>query len=495
MKQIKIPFLPSAATSIILITYLALSAGLAYLMLTLPLLGLLGAIVVNLVVFLFLYFRFALPLYIVVAGPSVALSLAGSGILSRLYIGNMLFGLMVLIWILQVILTRRKSGEKLLPAIALAPLIALCCVTLISIIYSRLYPDPKVPYTFPHSNVSITIVNLTEMGVIIGLPLLLMIIYTTVHTVRDFRWAFRAYIVIGVLYALGTIFAPALGWYSQKAILGIRRPEVFGSTSSGLGTTLVLFVTLAFSKFLYTKVKPRVYWLALVVLFSMGVILAFGREAWIELYLTILLMLAIRTKNWSVLLFLLVPLLLLLIPGVSDFFDPSKVYGSDRTKIWQDAITIWQKSPYFGIGGGNFQFFDRIYGVDKAGLAHNQYLETLAEMGVQGLLCIIWILGVFGVIAVKSYRAAKTTLSKSISLSFLGFYICFIFGGFFTGILLPSAAAGGGTSALIEASYRWILFGLVLTIPHWEKEAMQSEQQLSLPEQNVSSPAKQEVVL
>ena len=486
--------LPPAAMMVTIVIYLTLNIAMAFLMVLNPLFGILGAVAVNVVAWLFFNSRLALPLYILVAGPSVALSVSSSGILSRLYLGTILFGLIVIIWFVQIILPERKRYGKLLGRGQLAPMIVLNLVGLISIINSRLFPDPNVPYTYPHSNVSITIVNLSEMFLLIGLPLLLIMARKMVRTVRDFQWMFRAFIIGGVLYALGTIFAPVFGWYSPKVILGIRRPEVFGSSSSGLGTTLVLFADLAFAQALYATGRKRVYWYLLMALFIVGVILAFGREAWIELFLTMLIIIAFRTKNWATLLFLLVPLALLFVPGVSDFFDSSKVYGSDRLKIWADAITIWLRSPYLGIGAGNFQFFDRVYGIDKAGLAHNQYLEVMAEMGVQGLLCLLWILTIMGWQAVKSFREARSTLSKSFTLAFLGFYICFVFGGFFTGVLIPSAAAGGGTAAFIEASYFWIFFGMVLTIPNWEQEALQLEQSPSSPQQDDPEPAKQKVV-
>src|SRR5437764_4271765 len=95
--------LPPAAMTVTLISYLVLNVGLAFIMPIFPVLGLIGAIAINLVVVLFLRSRMALPLYMLVASPSVALSL-GSGILSRLYIGNLFFALIVLIWLFQVVL-------------------------------------------------------------------------------------------------------------------------------------------------------------------------------------------------------------------------------------------------------------------------------------------------------------------------------------------------------------------------------------------------------
>lgn len=472
--------LPPLAMTITVVLYLLLSLAMAYVMPILPALGIIGAILINLIVMFFIRSRFTLPLYVVAAGPSTALAFSSSGILSRLYIGDLLFIFVFLIWILQVVLPERKSGRVLLTKTLLAPLICLILVGLISILYSRLYPDPNVPYVYPHSNVSITVTNLSEMSLLIGLPLFLLVVPGLVRRILDAKLVMYAYLIAGSMYTIGTIVAGPLGLFSNKHILGLARPLVFGESSSGLGTLIVLFANIAFAKALYAKNSTaRILWLLLTVFYGTGVIMALGREAWIGLFLSSFIMLVIRTKNPTALLFLLVPLALLFIPGATNFFDPTQAYGSDRVKIAFDAINIWLHSPIFGVGAGNFQFFDRVYGVDKVGLAHNQFLSVLAEMGIQGLICLIWLMVAVGYVNAKYFLASKSDLGRSVALGSIGFYVSIVFGGLFTGIFIPSAAAGGGTAAFVEASYRWLLVGLVLSIPNWDKEALLVEQKAS----------------
>ena len=487
--------LPSTATSATLIIYLVLSVGLAFLMLSFPPLGLLGALVINLIVLFFLRSRFALPLYILIAEPSVAFSLIGSGILSRLYIGDLLFLLVMGIWLLRTVLPERKVGQLNLEPSLLAPLGCLILIGLTSIIYSRLFPDPNVSYSFVHSNASITIINITEMALLIGLPLFLVIVPGVVRTVRSAQLIIGSYTAVGMLYAVGTIFAAPLGLYSGEVILGNRRPQVFGATSSGLGTLLVLFTCIALGQALYASKRIiRLCWGLLTCIFAVGVIMSFGRESWIDLFLAVLVMAGFRLKNWWTLLALLVLLLLLFIPGATDFFNPGKTYGIDRFQIWQDAIAIWQHSPYMGIGAGNFQFFDLAYGTDIVGVAHNQFLEVLAEMGVQGLLCLLWLIVAVGRIMFKRLRSASTSMSKAIALAGIGYYVTIISGGFFTDSFVPSVAGAGGTGAFVEESYRWLLIGLVLSIPNWEKEAEQSEQPFPQADKKVALQAQPETV-
>ncbi len=474
--------LPPAAVMVTLVCYLLLNIALAILMaipVLPPAIGLLGAIIINLIVLLFVRSEVVLPLYLLVAGPSVKLSLSSSGILSRLYIGNMLFFLVALIWLLLCLLPRRKAKQPLMPRTLLIPLLCFITVGVISLIYSHFFPDPLVTYTFPHSNTSIYVVNAAELMLLIGLPLFLIVVPGVVRTMRHARWIIIAYCSIGLLYALGTIFAAPLGLYSKEVILGVRRPQVFGEVSSGLGMTLVLFTSIGFGQALYaTKPLPRTIWGILTGIFALATIMTFGRESWISLFLCLLAMTILYTRNWKILVIaLIIPIFVLLIPGFTNFFDPTKTYGADRLKIWADAINIWFHTPIMGTGAGNYQFFDDTYGMDVVGVAHNQYLEVLAEMGVQGLLCLLWIMTVVGWTCFNIFRKAKTALGKSVALSYCGFFVAILFAGLFTSSFVPSVADGGGTAAFVSESYRWLLLGLVLSVPQLEKTATRSQNQ------------------
>src|SRR6266702_412627 len=135
--------LPPAAMTMTLMIYLALTVGLSALMaipFQSPLLGLLGAVIINLIVLFFVRSEFALACYLIVAGPSVSLSLASSGLLSRLYLGNMLFFLVTLSWLLFKVLPTRIAARKFLRPTLLAPLLLLILVGLTSLIASHLSP-------------------------------------------------------------------------------------------------------------------------------------------------------------------------------------------------------------------------------------------------------------------------------------------------------------------------------------------------------------------
>ena len=474
----RFPDFSLTAIGTILISGLALGLGEAFIVMLNPLVGLACVAIITLIMLFFTRPELAFPLYILVAAPTYILSVGSSGILSRLYIGDLLFALIIIIWLLREISSKSKTRPEREDMRILAPLICLAVIGLISIISSHLFPDPHVTYAFVHSDVSILVVNLVEMFLLISLPLFIIIVPVMVRTRRDARWMIGAYLVVGLPYALGTIFAGPLHLYSQATILGAQRPEVFGASSSGLGILNALFACLAFGQMLYAKKEAvRLGFGLLVSIYTGGVVMSFGREAWVGLLLAVWVILWFRFKSPIALLFplALLPLMLLIFPDIINFFNPAKVYGIDRINIWQDAIAIWQRSPYTGVGAGNYQFFDLAYGTDVVGMAHNQFLEVLAEMGVQGFIFLLVTIIMIGRAALKRFKTATSSLGKALSLAYLGYFAALLFATFFTDSFVPSTASGGGTGAFIGASYLWLFLGLVLSIPNWDQEAALSE--------------------
>ena len=474
--------LPGIGSTVIIC--LVLSMGQILLVTLNPLIGLISAAAICLLVLLFVRPELALPLYVLVAGPTLIFSASNSGILSRLYIGDLLFVLIVGIWLLREVSSKRKTRVAKSEMRILVPLTCLVGIGLLSIIYSHMSPDPHVAYAYVHSDVSLVIVNAVEMFLLISLPLSIIVVPAMVSTLKDARRLLGVYLLVGLPYALGTIFAGPLHLYSQEVILGAQRPAVLGAVGSGLGELNELFTCLALGQLFYARTdKARLGFGLLTCIYAGGVVMSFGRESWIGLIIAIWLILWFRFKSLPALIlpFILLPILLLIFPSIINFFDPTKVYGADRINMWQDAIAIWQHSPYMGVGAGNYQFFDLTYGTDIGGVAHNQFLEVLAEMGVQGLICFALVIIMIGRVALERFNRAVSGTGKAVAVAYLGYFAALLFSTFFTDSLVKSTAAAGGTGQFIWSSYIWLFLGLVLSIPNWDKEAATWNQPAKVP--------------
>ncbi|MFZ5845482.1 MAG: O-antigen ligase family protein [Patescibacteria group bacterium] len=186
-------------------------------------------------------------------------------------------------------------------------------------------------------------------------------------------------------------------------------PNVLGGFLAVLLPLMIYKLTnLQINKFTRWK---RSYYLTTLVLGMIALVLTFSRSAWIAGGLAIALTIA-KFKVQSSLawppgqakfkvaiqiskIFLLTFLVLgfwFLIGGI----NPTEESWVVRSELNVAAVKIWQQSPLFGVGLGNFLTelpqtlpSREIYFLQPA---HNIYLLILAETGVVGLLIFVWLI-------------------------------------------------------------------------------------------------------
>jgi hypothetical protein len=78
--------------------------------------------------------------------------------------------------------------------------------------------------------------------------------------------------------------------------------------------------------------------------------------------------------------------------------------GSGRYQFWGEAIDAFDSNPAIGIGAGNYElWWNQHHTIDVVTVdAHSLYLQTLAELGVVGLLVL---LGFLGTVLFAGWRA------------------------------------------------------------------------------------------
>ena len=151
-----------------------------------------------------------------------------------------------------------------------------------------------------------------------------------------------------------------------------------------------------------------------------------------------------RWRRWAT------PLLIVgVVGGVIDYvaFAPSttksRITSSDtsgRSTIWAVAWRMVEAHPLIGVGSGNFSA-DSVNYVQDAGpltradlivddpkVAHNIYLEVLADMGIVGLLAFLGIVG--GAVAAAARAAQAFRLSGEQDLELMSRCVIFAIVGF-----------------------------------------------------------------
>jgi len=396
------------------------------------------------------------------------------GVLSRLYPGDVAIVLFLIMWLVRG--GRSCLERRFQPNLVNAPLFGMASVMALSILWSRLHPDPSVTYTFPHSDVSwatTQIAQLALLGATICIP---FAVAATVKTRRDIEYVI---ITMGVVTTLGTLLtagAMIYGLGGSFEILGVTRAYWEQPWQSSVRLTELVLPFLYSAVLFGRRCLPAYGLICVLFLFCLiGVVLTFSRQSWLVSLFTLFCVSAFwLRKKILIPLMLLLPCVLVLVAsspgvvkGVTQFYNPNEVYGLDRLYFYVTGVQLFVTHPLLGVGAGNYQFFDRIYAeVSAGGISHNQFITIAAETGIPGLFMFLWFL----VALLRIPRRFKLrTLDRRDSLYWFRvagvvFLLAWISECFFQEAFFVTAAAGGGTKVLTFTVFPWILLGLLFAV-------------------------------
>ncbi len=90
--------------------------------------------------------------------------------------------------------------------------------------------------------------------------------------------------------------------------------------------------------------------------------------------------------------------------------------GNGRAQFWEAALDAFGSSPVEGIGAGNYELYWNAHPEAPLWLvnAHSLYLESLAELGIAGLLCV---LGFFAAAVVAAVRRVGSSPGGEVAVA------------------------------------------------------------------------------
>lgn len=245
---------------------------------------------------------------------------------------------------------------------------------------------------------------------------LFFIFYTALTRRRYFTWAFWAFIA-------GSLTSALYGLTQTQGFDVEGRLSGAGTNANDLAAVLVASLVLAVALAAWYK-RPSILRLTAIAAAGGCALLTFltlSRAGLLSLGVVLVLALLVASRQrGKVLLVALVAVVAMV--GYFGFLAPESARervtsvgsGTGRTDVWKLGGRIVEANPILGVGLANFDTTSRRY-LDEPGridtqsegealVAHNIYLETLAELGVVGLALF---LGVLGVPLWTTLRAAR----------------------------------------------------------------------------------------
>jgi len=247
---------------------------------------------------------------------------------------------------------------------------------------------------------------------------LFLIIYAALREGKHVVWMLSAYLVGATGSAAYAILNPVSG-------VDADRLAGEGLNANELASALVVAIVLAGAFAVGWRGKPLVRLLAaaLMAFATASVFLSLSRSGLVALAVALIASVGFGAR-WRAPAATGLVLLSLSCVGYFAFIAPPEAArrvtavgdGTGRTDIWAVGWRMVEAEPVHGVGAGNFPITSIHYLfqpgllkrtdfiVDKPKVAHNVYLEVLAELGIVGLVLFMIILG-FCIL--RMFRAAE----------------------------------------------------------------------------------------
>lgn len=252
--------------------------------------------------------------------------------------------------------------------------------------------------------------------------------------------------------------------FDQHIANGIMNPFFNDHTSYGAAIAMFMPFLLGFSLNREVNWKWRIVSVILLAIFITGLVFSYTRAAWISLLGALAMFLILKFKISNKIVFALIILgiggivlmqdkILIKMEGnrVESSTDFSKHIKSisnitsdasnlERINRWNCAIRMFKEKPVFGWGPGTYQFKYAPFqhseektiistNAGDGGNAHSDYLGSLAESGLFGMLNYILVCIMIYITGVRTYHKIKDKKQKLIVASALcGLVTYFIHG-------------------------------------------------------------------
>ena len=324
---------------------------------------------------------------------------------SGLNVTMILVALLLGLWLLNMIVRLRQI--QLAPSRTIWPLLSLLLIAIISFVVGQL---PWLTFAL-HAPLGAQLGGLSIIVLSAGTFLLAA---NQIHDLRWLRWLTWAFLAIGALSVLVRSVLPALGVTTRDLF-----PPV--------GTVFyVCLVAMAFSQAAFNRDLHPAWRLAFggFVLITIYILffLKFGdKSGWLSVFVSIAAIIAAR--SWRAGLALVPIAVLSALYLWTGLVNTDEYSISTRFDAWLIMAQIIRISPILGLGFANYYWYTPLFPIRGYAVSfnsHNNYVDIVAQMGVVGLVCFVWLMWEVGRLGWRLRTQAPTGFAQAYVYGALG---------------------------------------------------------------------------
>jgi O-antigen ligase len=280
------------------------------------------------------------------------------------------------------------------------------------------------------------------------------------HLIRDVRWLriiVWTYIAIGTVYALGR--AVELPFIDEIYLIPF--------TASSMFWTWLVALTLGqaiFNSHLKTQSRVLLFTIVLITFYVASIQANDWKSGWVPPLVCAAVLLGLRYKRLVV---FAIPFVLIAAAVFAIKLVASDEYSwGTRLDAWVIVLEISKVNPLLGLGFANYYWYTPLFPIRGWFVrfnSHSQYVDLIAQVGILGLLCFLWIFIEVGRLGWRLTKQLPDGFERSYAYGVLAGVAGTLAAAFLVDWVLPFVY-NIGFSGFRASILPWIFFGGLVSV-------------------------------
>lgn len=365
-------------------------------------------------------------------------------------------GLMLALWLLDMLVVKRKI--EFISSRALLPVFVFLVISVVS------FGMGQIPWFVFANQAPIT----AQAGGFAIFALSIGVLFLAAHLIQNLQWL---KIIVWTFIGLGAIYITA----RSVDFSLIDRFYHIGFTAGAMFWTWLVVLSLSqviFNNELKMRVRVLLAGLVLMTMYVAYVQANDWKSGWVPPLVGIAVLVAIRFKKHII---FAVPFVILAVVYAAGQLVSSDSYSWDtRVDAWIIILTISRVSPLLGMGFSNYYWYTPLFpirGWNVSFNSHSQYVDLIAEVGIVGLLCFLWIFFATGQLSWRLANQLTDGFARSYAYGVLAGVAASLMAAFLVDWILPFVY-NIGFQGFRASILLWIFFGGLVAVEQMHKKGL-----------------------
>lgn len=307
----------------------------------------------------------------------------------------------------------------------------------------------------------------TQLGGFAIYFFLVLAMVMTGHMLRDIKWQKAIvwiFIALGAFYMLGRTLN--LSYSDRFYQHGVVANSMFRMWLVALPLSQAIF-----NKHLKPFARGLLYGVVILTFYVSYFQDGDWKSGWVPAAIVAAVLVGLRLRKFSS---FLIPLALIVIPLAimvvaylaNDLISTDEYSWGTRLDAWIVVLNISRVSPVIGMGFANYYWYAQVFTIRGYHLSfnsHSQYVDLIAQTGILGLVCFIWILFEITRQAWKLLNQLPDGFEKAYAHGIFASVFGVLMAAFLVDWVLPFAY-NIGLDGVRASILPWIFFGGLISI-------------------------------